>query len=205
MRNHLSSLLFIALVASCSSSDSLGTKGQLITCETDPGTDVILSCHPGESDDGDSHSCNDIDEDGDGQPNDNNPTIRSGGDDDTSGDSDDDGVDDNDDCDEHPGGDDDDDHGDVDLPYDIKMKRGDTYTPVVDAFAEKGAQPAQIISITGATWRASELAAGTPFAITQADCDHAGNRDQGRDRVIVRWKNADGSSQSDHLDLRYCD
>jgi hypothetical protein len=40
--------------------------------------------------------------------------------------------------------------------------------------------------------------------VTQADCDHAGNRAAGRDRVVVTWKNADQSEGSDHLDIRYC-
>lgn len=209
MRTNLTSFLVAVLpiaLAACAS-ESTSTKGQLITCETDPDTQVILSCHPAEDGGGGgTHSCTDVDEDGDGEPGDDNPMVLShgGGDDDDSGDSDHDGVGDDDDCDEHPGEDGDDDGG-VDLPYDIEMSLGTTYTPIADAFAEKGAQPAAILSVTGATWRAAELTAGTPFAITQADCAHAGNRDTGRDRVIVKWQNADGSTDADHLDLRYCD
>src|SRR5258707_157956 len=33
------------------------------------------------------------------------------------------------------------------------------------------------------------------FPITQADCDHEGNRSKGRDRVFVTWKNASGSTE----------
>lgn len=40
--------------------------------------------------------------------------------------------------------------------------------------------------------------------MTDADCTHVGNRDVGRDRVVVTWTNANGSTQSDHLDIRYC-
>jgi hypothetical protein len=49
------------------------------------------------------------------------------------------------------------------------------------------------------------LQAGTAFTVTQADCDHAGNRDKGRDRVFVTWKNTDQSQSTEHLDIRYCD
>ena len=85
---------------------------------------------------------------------------------------------------------------------------GNTTTPIADAFAEKGAQPAAIVSVTmdgGGSWRLAELQAGTSFVVTQADCDHDGNRDTGRDRVIVTWSNTDGSTDSDHLDIRYCE
>ena len=57
----------------------------------------------------------------------------------------------------------------------------------------------------GSAWRLSELHAGTSFVVNALDCTHAGNRAVGRDRVIVKWKNADGTTESDHLDLRYCD
>ena len=117
------------------------------------------------------------------------------------------GVSDDDDCDHHPG-EDGDDHGGggADLPYDVVPALGATVRPIFDAFAEEGMQPASIVSVTldGGTWRAAELSAGTPFVVTSADCDHAGNRDTGRDRVVVTWTNADGSSASDHLDIRYC-
>ena len=46
---------------------------------------------------------------------------------------------------------------------------------------------------------------GATFIVTQADCDHEGNRDKGRDRIFISWTNPDGSSEIDHLDLRYCD
>jgi hypothetical protein len=112
-------------------------------------------------------------------------------------------IPDDEDCDHHPGEDHDGDDGDVDLPYDIRPALGATTTPIVDAFEEEGAQPAEIVSVTGATWRLAELQAGTSFVVTASDCDHAGNRDVGRDRVVVTWKNADGSTHSDHLDIRY--
>lgn len=206
LRKHsLSSVLFLSFVgtmAACST--NVSQKGQLITCQTDPGTGVILRCEPGGGDGG-ANTCTDVDEDGDGDCHDDQsttPTTKRAPDD---GDSDGDGVPDSEDCDEHPGEDDDDDSGGADLPYDIKMSLGETYTPIADAFAEKGGQPASIVSVTGATWRAAELSAGTPFTIDQTDCDHDGNRDVGRDRVIVTWTNADGSTESDHLDLRYCE
>jgi hypothetical protein len=47
-------------------SEQLASKGQLITCTTDPGTDVILRCEPGDG--AGSNTCQDIDEDGDGEP-----------------------------------------------------------------------------------------------------------------------------------------
>lgn len=203
-------LLPLSMVAACSSSTE-STKGQMITCDTDPGTGVILACQPGGG--GGPNTCVDVDEDGDGECSDHDDdgtTARRGvsvphdGDSDDDADSDDDGVPDSEDCDEHPGEDGDDDGG-VDLPYDIKMSLGATYSPIADAFAEKGAQPAAIISVTGASWRITELQAGTPFQIGPDDCNHAGNRDVGRDRVVVTWENADGSRDSDHLDLRYCD
>ncbi len=209
----LASLLPLgALAPACSSSES--TRGQLIECTTDPGTGVILRCAPGDGAGGGDNTCTDVDENGDGEPGDGEPgdgdgpilltgpTDGAGGED---GDQDQDGVPDEDDCDHHPGEDHDGDDGEVDLPYDIRLEVGQTTTPIADAFDEKGAQPAAILSVTGATWRIDELRAGTPFTVTQADCDHAGNRDVGRDRVIVTWRNADGSTDADHLDLRYCD
>ncbi len=94
----------------------------------------------------------------------------------------------------------------ADLPYDAKLPLAATYK-LTDSFLEKGPLPAKILSVTmeGGSWRLAELAANTSFTITQADCAHAGNRDVGRDRIEVKWQNADGSIDSDHLDLRYCD
>jgi hypothetical protein len=213
----LVTLLPIGVLApACAPSES--TTGQLITCATDPGTGVILTCEPSDGTPEPGH-CTDVDEDGDGEPSDSaddDGTVSlqltgrpdgGGGDDDGDGhdaDDDHDGVPDDEDCDHHPGEDHDGDDGDVDLPYDIRLAVGQTTTPIHDAFAAKGAQPASIVSITGAAWRLTELQAGTPFTVTQADCTHAGNRDVGRDRVVVTWKNADNSTHSDHLDLRYC-
>lgn len=205
---HLSSFALIlfpaSLLAACST--NMSSTNQMITCETEPGSGVILSCVPGGDGDGDGNpnTCVDIDEDGDGEPSDQPPgTIAHTGSD---SDDDGDGISDDEDCDENEGEDDCD--GEVDLPYDVKPQLGDTTTPIADAFAEKGAQPAAIVSVVmdgGGSWRLSELQAGTSFVVTQADCDHEGNRDTGRDRVIVTWMNLDGSTESDHLDLRYCE
>ncbi len=199
-----------ALGAGCTTADQTGTAGSLITCSTDPGTGVILRCEPG---DGGGGACTDVDEDGDGDCHD-DPAIGErhddGGSDDNSGDDDDgDGVPDAEDCDERPG-EDGDDHGgsgQAELPYDVKPQLDATVTPILDAFAEEGVAPASIDSVTldGGSWRLAELQAGTPFVVTPDDCNHAGNRDLGRDRVIVTWTNADGTSASDHLDLRYCE
>jgi hypothetical protein len=91
----------------------------------------------------------------------------------------------------------------AELPYDVRPALGSTFK-LDDAFLSDGPLPAAIISVTGATWRATELANDTAFIITQADCDHAGNRATGRDRVFVTWKNSDGTTRTDHLDIRYC-
>jgi hypothetical protein len=115
-------------------------------------------------------------------------------------DDDDDGLCDDDD---HDGAGDD---NEADLPYDVKLSIGDTFV-LSDAFAEKGPQPAQILSVEmeSGEWRLAELRAGTAFEVTQADCDHRGSRDIGRDRIFVAWKNTGGSTALDHLDLRYCE
>lgn len=234
LRNTLPVLALALAASACAPSTS--SVGQRITCETDPDSGVILSCQPG-SGDGDADSCEDIDEDGDGQPEDSDDTDDDGAgsgdgtlaftegsdddsDDETSSsdcdsdddgvddgeddDDDNDGIDDDDDCDEEEGGDGD----EADLPYDIKMDRGQAYTPIADAFAERGGQPDAILSVEmdggGAGWRLAELQSGATFTVTDADCAHAGNRDAGRDRVIVTWR-ADGHVESDHLDLRYCE
>lgn len=98
---------------------------------------------------------------------------------------------------------------DADLPYDVKMVLGQTYRPVIDAFVEKGGLPAALVDVEmdggGDGWLLEEVRAAVPITITQADCDHEGNRDVGRDRVNVTWRNTDGSEETDHLDLRYCD
>ena len=81
-----------------------------------------------------------------------------------------------------------------------------TTQPIIDAFASEGAQPLSIDSVTldNGSWRLAELQAGTPFVVTADDCAHQGNRDIGRDRVVVTWTNGDQSTHSDHLDIRYC-
>jgi hypothetical protein len=96
--------------------------------------------------------------------------------------------------------------GRADLPYDMRPGLGSTFR-LSDAFLAKGPAPAAITDVTmdGGGWRLAELRSDAPFVVTDADCTHAGNRDVGRDRVVVTWKNADGSTDSDHLDLRYCD
>lgn len=220
--------LFVIAVAAIASacSPNTSTIGQHITCTTDPDSGTITSCEPGDGSGG-GNECQDIDEDGDGMPGDEDqddddqggiarvsPSEGSGDDDDSDhdgmadcddDDDDNDGIDDDDDCDEQEGEDGD----EADLPYDVKMKQGDSLAPIAAAFAEKGNQPASIVSVEmdggSAGWRLAELQAGATFTVTAADCGHAGNRDVGRDRVIVRWQNSDGSTHADHLDLRYCD
>lgn len=199
-------LLPVGVLGAGCSSNNLATKGQLITCTTDPGTGEILRCAPGGDGSGSgSNTCQDVDEDGDGEPHDQGDDDHAGanatGDD--SGDRDHDGIPDDRDCDERPG--EDGDRGG--LPYDIRPKLGSTTRPILDAFAARSGQPPPIVSVTmdGGTWRLTELQAGTAFVVTQDDCNHAGNRGTGRDRVVVTWTNADQTQTSDHLDIRYCD
>jgi hypothetical protein len=227
-------LVPLALLAACAGGPNTSTKGQMIECSTDPGTGVVLQCAPvGDgSGVGGSNTCRDVDEDGDGQPHDSNPSKCAGsgsgsgsgpvigllpddgghdGSDDGAKDSDCDGIPDDEDCDNHQGEDDCGDNGadGIDLPYDVKPQLGATATPIADAFAESGgAEPAAILSVTmdSGTWRLAELQAGTPFVVTQDDCDHPGNRDIGRDRVVVTWQDTAGAqTRADHLDIRYCD
>lgn len=209
----LSALLPVAALGACTT-DATGTAGEMITCTADPDTGVITGCQPGD----DGGACVDVDEDGDGDCHD-DPTVigrtlddDSAGDDHgggSAGDDDGDGVPNDRDCDERPGEDGDDDHGNgqAELPYDVKPQLGETVTPIADAFAAEGVAPASIDDVVfeGGSWRAAELQSGTPFVVTADDCAHAGNRDVGRDRVIVTWTNADGTSASDHLDIRYCE
>ncbi len=215
-------LLASFLVAACTTNSS--TTGQAITCDTDPETGVVTRCEPSDGTPPGPGQCTDIDEDGDGDPDDDDGTPDQGGDNDddepgddnggddssrvapesgSSRDSDDDGIEDEYDCDEQPGGDDD----GAELPYAIKLELGQTTRPIYDAFALKGSQPAAIldVEIDDDGWRADELVNGTEFVVTQADCDHEGNRDIGRDRIFVTWQRTDGSTETDHLDIRYCD
>ncbi len=92
------------------------------------------------------------------------------------------------------------------MPYAVKLAEGDTFK-LIDAFLEKGPLPASILEVdmNGASWRAEELTANLEFVVTAADCAHEGNRDTGRDRIFVLWQNLDGSTELDHLDIRYCD
>jgi hypothetical protein len=151
--------------------------------------------------------CETEDDDGDGTPNlfDDDDDGDGVADDLDASEVDDDDCEDQEEfCDDDEG---DDDEGEIDLPYDIKMALGETYTPILDAFAEKGAVPTGTITLEmdGSDWRLAELEANTPFTITQEDCDHEGNRDVGRDRVFVTWETPGGGSETDHLDLRYCE
>jgi hypothetical protein len=215
------------ILAACSS-EPTGSTGQQISCDTDPSTGVILRCGSGagsgSGSGSGSASCQDIDQDGDGEPHDqgddhgvdgpthdqNDDHGDDGADHDqdddhgshATGDRDGDGIPDDRDCDERPG----EDGTRAGLPYDVRPQLGATTTPIVDAFAAMGAHPAAIVSIAmdGSTWRLAELQAGTSFVVSQDDCNHAGNRDTGRDRVVVTWKTADQASHTDHLDIRYC-
>ncbi|MFO0722595.1 MAG: hypothetical protein U1E65_02350 [Myxococcota bacterium] len=97
--------------------------------------------------------------------------------------------------------------GNADLECNMSPALGSTFQLEM-AFLAKGSAPAEIVSVEmegGGSWRLAELQANAPFVVTQDDCSHDGNRDRGRDRMIVSWKNADGSVESDHLDLKYCD
>ncbi len=222
----LGSLLFALACTGCTGAGTASTA-QMITCSTDPGTGVVTKCETG-SGSGGANECHDLDEDGDGEPHDvadDNGSDGSdgsdhhgsgdhlvapdnGGSDDGSGsatDSDHDGIPDSEDCDLHPG---EDDNPNSELPYDIRPALGATTQPIRDAFAEQsGVQPASIDAVTmdGGTWRLAELQAGTAFLVSEDDCTHAGNRDIGRDRVIVTWRDtASAATQVDHLDIRYC-
>jgi len=211
----LIAILPFGVLAPACTSGSTSSLGQTITCSTDPGTGVVLRCAPG--DDSGDHTCTDVDEDGGGGLKDLPPPMgRVGGAADDGGDDsganddddDDDGIPDDEDCDHHPGEDhcDGDDGSEAKLPYDVQLELGATVRPIIDAFAAEGAQPASIDAVTldGGAWRLAELVAGTPFVVTADDCAHQGNRDVGRDRVVVSWTNADGTTHADHLDLRYC-
>ncbi len=207
----LSSFLLATLpLAALACSSGSSTTTQMITCSTDPDTGVILRCEPGsgDDDDGGADTCVDVDEDGDGAPHDEAGTVIYSG---SAGDGDGDGVDDVDDCDTQPGEDDcdpedGDDSGESDLPYNIELALGASVTPIIDGFAQEGPQPAEILSITmdGGSWRLTELQTGVAFVVTDADCAHAGNRDVGRDRVVITWRNTNGETETDHATLRYC-
>ena len=204
----LMALLPFGVLASGCSSEHTSTAGQMITYTTDPGTGAVLRCEPGAG--SGSNTCQDVDEDGDGEPHDqgddNDHTVTAsadhGGSDDSGKDSDGDGIPDDRDCDRHAG----EDGMRTALPYDVRPQLGKTTSPVLDAFAERGGTAPQIVSVMMGddTWRLTEPQAGTAFTVTQADCDHGGNRATGRDRVVVTWKNADQSQSTDHLDIRYC-
>src|SRR5436190_20003447 len=151
----LMALLPVGALAPGCSPDHTATKGQLITCTTDPGTGIILRCEPGGGSGSGSNTCQDVDEDGDGDPHDqaDDSTSRFAGPSASDGDSDDhdgDGISDDHDCDEHPG----EDGMEDGLPYDIRPKLGATVKPILDAFAERGGTVPEIVSVTmsGGTW-----------------------------------------------------
>ena len=201
----LMAFLPAATLAACSST-STSTKGQLITCTVDPGTGAVGRCEPGDGAGSGSgaNPCQDIDEDGDGDPHDaaDDRSASADGHDGDSEDHDGDGIPDDRDCDEHAG----EDGMEDGLPYDVRPQLGAMTRPILDAFAARGGQAPEIVSITmeGGSWRLAELKAGAAFVVTQEDCNHAGNRSTGRDRVFVTWKNADQTQSRDHLDIRYC-
>lgn len=94
--------------------------------------------------------------------------------------------------------------GEADLPYDAKIPVGAKYK-LADSFLEKGALPKEVIKVElEGGWRLKELHTGAEFVVTQADCDHEGNKAKARDRAFVTWRNADGSVETDHIDMRYC-
>lgn len=221
LRTSLLGSLFFAIACTACTGAGTSATAQMITCSTDPGTGVITQCEPG-SGSGGANECHDMDEDGDGDPHDvagdngsDGSDHHGGGDnfvapdgsgvDDGATDSDHDGIPDSEDCDTHPG---EDSNPNSELPYEIRPALGATTQPIRDAFAEQsGVQPASIDAVTmdGGTWRLAELRAGTAFLVTEDDCTHAGNRDIGRDRVIVTWRDmANAATQVDHLDIRYC-
>jgi hypothetical protein len=105
-----------------------------------------------------------------------------------------------------PGGGGGDDGEEADLPYNVKLALGQSFQ-LSDAFLEKGPKPAAVLSVTldGGDHRLAELSADTPFVVSAEDCSHVGNRDVGRDRLIITWQNADGSVETDHMEIRYCD
>ena len=114
-----------------------------------------------------------------------------------------------DDGDEGAGGDDggDEDDTDADLPYNVNLQLGDSFQ-LTDAFLMKGSNlPAAVIELTMTAppeWRLVELQNDTPYVVNQDDCDHEGNHGTGRDRYEITWENQDGSVESDHFTIRYC-
>lgn len=103
--------------------------------------------------------------------------------------------------------DDDDDDNESDLPYNWELELGDTVL-LEDAFLLEGPAPAEIVDVNmdewGGDWRLDELASGTPFEVTEEDCEHEGNKDVGKDRIEITWVHPDGTEETDHMTLRYC-
>lgn len=104
----LAVLVFGALIAYGCTSENTSTKGQMISCSVANG--VVSNCHPMTSADtaGAPGTCQDVDEDGDGEPHDMEGSDSGSGSDHATGsdDNDGDGVPNVDDCDNEPGGDD---------------------------------------------------------------------------------------------------
>lgn len=98
--------------------------------------------------------------------------------------------------------------GNADLVYNVDLALGQTFK-LTDAFLMKSPYlPKAIISLemqSPPEWRLAELVANTPYVVDQDDCDHDGNHGQGRDRYEITWENADGSTESDHFTIRYCE
>jgi hypothetical protein len=94
----------------------------------------------------------------------------------------------------------------ADLPYNYDVALGDVVL-LADIFAEEGPQPAAVTSLEPreGDWRLVELVGGVAFEVTQDDCDHEGSEGTGRDRFDITWQNADGSIESDHFTIRYCE
>jgi hypothetical protein len=91
--------------------------------------------------------------------------------------------------------------GRADLPYNVRPQLGQTWK-LGDAFLEKGPLPKAVLSVSMAApaYRLAELQSGAAFTVTQADCDSAGNH--GND---ITWQNFDGTTESDHMTIRFCD
>jgi hypothetical protein len=96
--------------------------------------------------------------------------------------------------------------GEADLPYNVNLPLGSSFK-LTDAFLLKGPLPAAVLELTmeAPEWRLPELLANTTYVVTQADCDHEGNHGTGRDRLNITWQNGDGSTESDHFTIRYCE
>src|SRR3569623_959389 len=99
-------IILAGQLVTSTATDNTSTQGQHFSCTTDPGTGGILACGAGRGSSGGS-TCEDIDEDGDGEPHDQpgDTTARlaphDGADDGSGSDADDahDGIPNSEDCD----------------------------------------------------------------------------------------------------------